>query len=45
MWYSAGGGKLLGLVTCYAESFDGKVWIKPELDVVPGTNIVDTLGA
>ena len=43
MWYSAGGGKLLGLVTCYAESFDGKVWIKPELDVVPGTNIVDTL--
>ena len=43
MWYSAGGGKLLGLVTCYAESSDGKVWIKPELDVVPGTNIVDTL--
>lgn len=43
MWYSAGGGKLLGLITCYAESSDGKVWIKPDLDVVPGTNIVDTL--
>lgn len=43
MWYSAGGGKLLGLVTCYAESVDGKNWIKPELDVVPGTNIVDTV--
>ena len=43
MWYSAGGGKLLGLVTCYAESTDGRHWVKPELDVVPGTNIVDTL--
>ena len=43
MWYSAGGGKLLGLITCYAESEDGKSWVKPELDVVPGTNIVDTL--
>lgn len=43
MWYSAGGGKLLGLVTCYAESSDGKNWIKPELTIVPGTNIVDTL--
>ena len=32
MWYSAGGGKLLGLVTCYAESSDRKVWIKPEKD-------------
>lgn len=42
MWYSAGGGKSLGLVTCYAESTDGKVWNKPELDVVPGTNVVDT---
>lgn len=41
MWYSAGGGKTNGLVTCYAESKDGKNWIKPELDVVPGTNIVD----
>lgn len=42
MWYSAGGGKLLGLITCYAESLDGKEWVKPILDVVPGTNIVDT---
>lgn len=43
MWYSAGGGKRLGLITCYAESEDGKSWLKPVLDVVPGTNIVDTL--
>lgn len=43
MWYSAGGEKLLGLITCYAESHDGKHWVKPELNVVPGTNIVDTL--
>jgi hypothetical protein len=43
MWYSAGGGKRNGLITCYAESLDGKVWIKPLLDVVAHTNIVDTL--
>lgn len=42
MWYSAGGGKVNGLITCYAESMDGKSWTKPSLDVVPGTNIVDT---
>lgn len=42
MWYSAGGEKRLGLITCYAESQDGKVWTKPDLDIVPGTNIVDT---
>lgn len=42
MWYSAGGGKTNGLITCYAESQDGKHWIKPSLDIVPGTNIVDT---
>lgn len=42
MWYSAGGNKVLGLVTCYAESADGKHWFKPDLDIVPGTNIVDT---
>ncbi len=42
MWYSAGGGKRLGLITCYAESDDGKHWRKPMLDVIPGTNIVDT---
>lgn len=27
--------------TCYAESKDGKQWNKVNLDVVPGTNIVD----
>lgn len=42
MWYSAGGKKVNGLITCYAESEDGKQWIKPMLDVVPETNIVDT---
>lgn len=41
MWYSAGGGKTYGLVTCYAESTDGVKWEKPLLNVVPGTNIVD----
>lgn len=43
MWYSAGGKKELGLITCYAESLDGKNWEKPVLDIVQGTNIVDTL--
>ena len=43
MWYSAGGRKELGLITCYAESTDGKSWLKPVLDIVPGTNIVDTM--
>lgn len=42
MWYSAGGGCRLGMVTCMALSRDGKSWIKPKLDVVEGTNIVDT---
>ena len=42
MWYSAGGGKRDGLLLCYAESDDGRNWNKPELDVVQGTNIVDT---
>lgn len=42
MWYSAGGGKTNGLVTCYATSSDGIHWTKPMLDVVEGTNIVDT---
>lgn len=28
---------------CYAESSDGKHWTKPELDIIPGTNIVDTI--
>ncbi len=43
MWYSAGGGKKHGLITCYAESKNGVDWVKPVLDVIPGTNIVDTL--
>lgn len=42
MWYSAGGRKRDGLITCYAESTDGKNWNKPNLNVVQGTNIVDT---
>lgn len=42
MWYSAGGKKRWGLITCYAESLDGKNWEKPLLDIVPFTNIVDT---
>ena len=41
MWYSAGGNKKYGLITCYAESDDGRHWVKPALDVIPGTNIVD----
>ena len=44
MWYMAGGGKYslknYG-ITCYAESQDGINWIKPELPIVEGTNIVD----
>ncbi len=26
--------------TCYAESVDGLNWLRPDLDIVPGTNIV-----
>ena len=33
-WYHAPGG------TAYANSLDGVHWVKPELDVEPGTNIV-----
>lgn len=36
MWYMGG----YNLSTCYAVSEDGIHWSKPELDVVPGTNIV-----
>lgn len=48
MWYLAGAGILhkgsyrQSFYTCYAESKDGKHWVKPLLDIVPGTNIVDT---
>ena len=37
MWYIAG---TYPRETCYAFSEDGLDWTKPELDVVPGTNIV-----
>jgi hypothetical protein len=36
MWYMGGYSQN----TCYATSTDGITWIKPALDVVPGTNIV-----
>lgn len=46
MWYLAGAGSIhkhnQSFYTCYAESNDGKNWKKVELNVVPGTNIVDT---
>lgn len=38
MWYMAGAARH----TCYAESADGLTWTKPELDVKPGTNIVQS---
>ena len=38
LWYTAGYGR----ATCYAESADGLEWVRPPLDVVPGTNIVHT---
>lgn len=34
LWYYGGG------ITCFATSTDGLHWIKPALDVEPGTNIV-----
>ena len=47
MWYLAGAGYVdtlkHSLYTCYAESLDGKTWNKPSLDIVPGTNVVDTM--
>lgn len=36
LWYT--GDEMF--TTCYAESEDGVHWVRPELDVVPGTNIV-----
>lgn len=42
MWYLTGGtavGKKF--CTAYAESKDGRRWVKPSLDIVPGTNLVD----
>ncbi len=40
MWYMGGYSD----TTCHATSKDGIHWDKPELDVVPGTNIVQKLG-
>lgn len=40
MWYEAG---FLGYI-CYAESTDGINWIRPDLDVFPGTNRVLPFG-
>ncbi len=47
MWYLAGAGSIhkedkQTFYTCYAESKDGINWVKPTLDIVEGTNIVDT---
>jgi hypothetical protein len=46
MWYLAGAGSIhkekQSFYTCYAESKDGKVWVKVNQDIVEGTNIVDT---
>lgn len=41
-WYHGGtiSDKPLHYATCYATSKDGIHWEKPQLDVVPGTNIV-----
>lgn len=36
MWYLAKGG------TAYATSKDGLTWEKPQLDVMKGTNLVQT---
>jgi hypothetical protein len=38
MWYMCGYTE----GTCYATSHDGIHWVKPSLDVVPGTNLVHT---
>ncbi len=47
MWYLTGGSLFYpekqAFLTSYAESLDGKVWNKPNLSLVEGTNIVDTL--
>lgn len=47
MWYLAGAGSIhkqdkQTFYTGYAESCDGKHWLKPELDLVKGTCLVDT---
>ena len=44
MWYLAGAGMIhkqdnQTFYTCYAESTDGKLWVKVNQDIVPGTAI------
>lgn len=44
MWYFAAGGSYSingSGVTCYSESADGIEWDKPNLGILPGTNVVD----
>ncbi|MEG1538904.1 MAG: hypothetical protein RR061_04740 [Muribaculaceae bacterium] len=42
MWYMAGGNTYGdgNPVTCYAESNDGINWVRPSLNIVSGTNII-----
>ncbi len=47
MWYLAGAGSInkedkQAFYTGYAESTDGKHWVKVPCDIFPGTSIVDT---
>jgi hypothetical protein len=42
MWYLAGKQNSSSYYTCYAESYDGIAWEKPDLGVYGHTNIVDT---
>jgi len=46
MWYLAGAGIMNDekkrFYTCYAESDDGKSWIRMVSDLVPNTSVVDT---
>ena len=47
MWYLAGAGSIhkqdkQTFYTGYAESEDGINWVKPQLDLVKGTCLVDT---
>lgn len=47
MWYLAGAGEIhkqdpQTFYTAYAESDDGKHWIKPNLGIYKNTNVVDT---
>ncbi len=41
MWYLAGKQNSNSYYTCYAESYNGISWVKPDLGVYGHTNIVD----